>query len=213
MPAARRAVAFTSRFWPEEQARLLRPEWRPEPAKLDALLLERGVASEVDPVASAHWLEQRLVLPDDMLTKVDRMSMSVSLEVRPPLLANGVLEFAAALPFEAKNTPAAGKRVLRTLARRLVPAHVIDRPKKGFALPLAAHGGAVLDDATRFALDSADSPLRELFLPSALSALLAELSAPDDAPPRHSEDSPYRRIHRRWLLVLLARTLARWPGV
>lgn len=210
MPRARRMVAFTTLFWPEESARLLRPEFVPSGAGLDALLEERGAALEADAVASAHWLEQRLILPDDMLTKVDRMSMACSLEVRPPLLAAPVLDFAARLPFALKNEGATGKRVLRTLAKRLVPPWVIDRPKKGFALPLEEHGGKVLDEAVRFALDSAASPLRAVFRPEALATLNVELARRGEG--RDPEDSPFRRVHRRWLLALLARTLARHGG-
>jgi asparagine synthase (glutamine-hydrolysing) len=210
MPRARRMVAFTTLFWPEEQARLLRPEWVQDGGALDALLAARGAGLERDEVASAHWLEQRLVLPDDMLTKVDRMAMAVSLEVRPPLLAAPVLDFAARLPFAAKNRGATGKRVLRALARRLVPPWVIDRPKKGFALPLEQHGGKVFAEASRFALESQESPLRALFRPEALSALAVSLALQGEG--RDPEDSPFRRVHRRWLLALLARSLARHGG-
>ncbi|UCE85195.1 MAG: asparagine synthase (glutamine-hydrolyzing) [Deltaproteobacteria bacterium] len=210
MPRARRTVAFTTLFWPEEQARLLRPEWQAPtgPRALDDLLAERGAEIERDPVASAHWLEQRLILPDDMLTKVDRMSMAVSLEVRPPLLANGVLDFAARLPLAAKHSGATGKRVLRSLARRLVPPWVVDRPKRGFAVPLEQLGGRVYEEAARFALESRESPLRNLFRAEALAALAAELRS--RRPSRDPEDSPYRRTQRRWLLTVLARSLQRY---
>jgi asparagine synthase (glutamine-hydrolysing) len=212
MPQARRMVAFTTLFWPEEQAALLRPEWQGGggPA-LAALLDERGARLETDPVAAAHWLEQRLILPDDMLTKVDRMAMAASLEVRPPLLASPVLDFAARLPFAAKHQGTTGKRVLRMLAKRLVPPWVIDRPKKGFALPLEVHGGRVFEDASRFALESAASPLRALFRPEALAMLATSLFRQGEG--RDPEDSPFRRVHRRWLLTLLARTLVRHGGV
>jgi len=209
MPVARRAMAYTTLFWPEEQARLLRPEWRLPAlaAPLDRLLAARGAATEPDPVASAHWLEQQLILPDDMLTKVDRMSMACALEVRPPLLADGVLDFASRLPFDAKHRRFVGKRVLRTLARRLVPPWVIDRPKRGFALPLAKYGGLVFEDATRFALESEKSPLRVFFEPAALVELSRSLRASGEG--SDPEDSPFRRVHRQWLLALLARALAR----
>jgi len=209
MPRARRAIAYTTLFWPEEQARLLRPEWQLPAfaAPLDQLLAARGAATEPDPVASAHWLEQQLILPDDMLTKVDRMSMACALEVRPPLLADEVLDFASHLPFDAKHHRFVGKRVLRTLARRLVPPWVIDRPKQGFALPLAKYGGPVFEDATRFALDSETSPLRALFEPAALVQLSRSLRASGEG--SNPEDSPFRRVHRQWLLALLARVLAR----
>jgi asparagine synthase (glutamine-hydrolysing) len=207
MPLARRMVAFTNLFWPEEQHELLRPEFAVADAgdTLDRLLADRGAALEADPVASAHWLEQSLVLPDDMLTKVDRMSMISALEVRPPLLAGKVLDFAARLPFEVKHSGLTGKLVLRALARRLVPPWVIDRPKKGFAIPLEVHGGAVLEDASRFALESHESPLRAVFREPALERLGTALSLQGEG--RHPEDSPMRRIHRRWLLLLLARVL------
>jgi asparagine synthase (glutamine-hydrolysing) len=152
-------------------------------------------------------MEQRLILPDDMLTKVDRMSMAASLEVRPPLIGGSVLDFAARLPFSVKHAGTEGKRVLRTLARRLVPAWVVDRPKQGFALPLAQHGGRVLEEASRFALESDASPLRTFFRSDALARLARELRAEGEG--SNPEDSPFRRVHRRWLLALLARSLAR----
>jgi len=212
MPRERRAVAFTSLFWPEEQRRLLRPEWHgiTEP-EFERFLDERGARAESDPVASAHWLEQRLILPDDMLTKVDRMSMAASLEIRPPLLAARVLDLAERLPFDAKHRGMTGKRVLRTIARRLVPKWVVDRPKKGFALPLEKHGGAVFVDAQRFALESENSPLRTLFRDEALQELSRSLERTGEG--RDPEDSPFRRVHRRWLLALLARSLQRRGGL
>ncbi len=212
MSRARRAIAFSSHFWPEEQRAILRPEWLADAGDnaLDRLLTERGVDVEPDPVASAHWLEQRLILPDDMLCKIDRMSMAHALEVRPPLLGNSVLDFAARLPFAAKNAGASGKRVLRVLARRLVPPWVVDRPKQGFALPLVAYGGTVLEEATRFALDAPESPLRALLRPEALARLSRELR--HVGPGRDPEDSEYRRVNRRWALVLLAHAIARQGG-
>jgi asparagine synthase (glutamine-hydrolysing) len=208
MPRGRRMIALKTLFWPSEQRRLLRPEWCFADAEsdLDELVERLGARLEPSEVASAHWLEQRLILPDQMLTKVDRMSMSTSLEVRPPLLGNEVLEFAARLPFSLKRSRGSGKRVLKALARRLVPAWVVDRRKVGFAVPLKQHGGPVLAEATRFALESRESPLRALFREEALAELTRSLAAVGEG--RHPEDSPYRRVHRQWLLALLARSLA-----
>ena len=101
--------------------------------------------------------------------------------------------------------------MLRALARRLVPPWIVDRPKQGFALPLEDHGGAVLEDATRFALESGSSPLRALFRPEALSDLSRSLRQSGEG--RDPEDSPFRRVHRRWMLALLARSLVRHGGV
>jgi asparagine synthase (glutamine-hydrolysing) len=135
------------------------------------------------------------------------MSMACSLEVRPPILGRGVLDFAEHLPFRAKHRAASGKRVMKTLARRLVPTWVVDRRKRGFALPLAQHGGKVFDDAARFAVESSESPLRRLFQPQALAGLARTLFREGEG--TDPEDSPFRRVHRRWLLALLARGLTR----
>lgn len=75
-------------------------------------------------------------LPDDILAKVDRMSMAHSLEARVPLLDHRVVEFAAALPPEWKIRNGERKWIFKRLARRLLPHEVLDRPKQGFSLPV-----------------------------------------------------------------------------
>jgi len=72
----------------------------------------------------------------DMLRKVDRMSMAHSLEVRSPFLDHTLFEFAATLHDNAKLNGRTTKYALRKLAKRLIPASVVDRPKRGFSIPL-----------------------------------------------------------------------------
>lgn len=75
-------------------------------------------------------------LPGDILTKVDRMSMAVSLEARVPLLDHPLVEFANGLPSDLKLHQGQGKRLFRQAVSGLVPDSVLDKPKQGFALPL-----------------------------------------------------------------------------
>jgi asparagine synthase (glutamine-hydrolysing) len=84
-----------------------------------------------------QWRDLRCYLPDDILVKVDRAAMVHSLETRIPLLDHRVVEFARGLPDELKLHQGHGKRVLRNLLYRHVPGELVDRPKQGFAAPVA----------------------------------------------------------------------------
>ncbi|HEX6973427.1 MAG TPA: asparagine synthase C-terminal domain-containing protein, partial [Vicinamibacterales bacterium] len=77
-------------------------------------------------------------LPEDVLTKVDRMSMAHSIESRVPLLDNDVIDFAASLPAHYKIHDGRRKHVLKEAARSLLPAGILDRKKQGFGVPLGA---------------------------------------------------------------------------
>jgi len=90
------------------------------------------------PVHRALWLDLNTSLPDDMLTKVDRMSMAHGLEVRVPLLDHRLVEFALSLPAHwlVSPLPVEGKRILRRLAATMLPAGHLHRPKQGFVVPL-----------------------------------------------------------------------------
>jgi asparagine synthase (glutamine-hydrolysing) len=77
-------------------------------------------------------------MPGSVLTKVDRASMAHGLEVRPPLLDDGMIERAFSLPSSYKVRRGVGKYLLKLAARGKIPDEIIDRPKKGFGIPLAA---------------------------------------------------------------------------
>jgi asparagine synthase (glutamine-hydrolysing) len=91
-----------------------------------------------DPVLGMMVVDFVTYLADDILTKVDRASMAVSLEVRCPLLDPKIIEFAWSVPSSMRFGPNGGKLILRNLLARYVPSELFERPKHGFKVPIAA---------------------------------------------------------------------------
>jgi asparagine synthase (glutamine-hydrolysing) len=105
----------------------------PSPALLQYLKRDTGL----DSITRRQYADVKRYLPGDILTKVDRASMLVSLEARAPLLDHKLAEFAATIPTAVKVHGRTLKHVLKSIARRYLPAEMIDRPKMGFAVPVA----------------------------------------------------------------------------
>jgi asparagine synthase (glutamine-hydrolysing) len=124
---------------PEARARrLFQPDVLPdEPLRVSFEPHGRRVAG-LDPLSRALQMDFRTWLADDILVKVDRMSMAHGLEVRVPLLDTDFVTYVAGLPNEAKLHRGRGKHLFRQALRNRLPDSVLDRPKQGFHLPLDA---------------------------------------------------------------------------
>ncbi|NOT60957.1 MAG: amidotransferase 1, exosortase A system-associated [Acidobacteria bacterium] len=94
-------------------------------------------ATTTDPVARAQYVDIKTYLTDDILVKVDRASMAVSLEVRCPLLDHKVMELAARMPTSLKLRNGAGKYIFKRAVSRILPPDILTRRKQGFVLPAA----------------------------------------------------------------------------
>ena len=144
-PAEKRA-AYTPRFQAMLAGTVKRvPALRPVPAG-------------ADPLAWMMWHDLQFYLPDCLMVKVDVASMASSLEVRSPLLDHHFVEFAARIPSSLKRDRGGSKRIFKRALAGLVPAATLNRPKKGFGVPLRQWfdsdllglvRGTLLDDRAR----------------------------------------------------------------
>ncbi len=90
----------------------------------------------VEPLERVLYGDMRSYLVDDILVKVDRATMANSLEARAPLLDQNLIAFSARLPFHTKLRGNTGKYLFKQIARQLLPADVMNKPKQGFAIPV-----------------------------------------------------------------------------
>jgi len=157
-PASCQSVYWMAAVAPEMQEKLWR-ETTGVAAALDGALDKQFMNAEDLPLmdqCQRHFIDAYLA--NDILQKIDRASMYVSLEVRSPYLSNAVADHALSLPVRAMFRGMTGKRILRSLARDYLPRQVITRRKHGFGLPVSALLKSDLQElAATILLDSSNS--------------------------------------------------------
>jgi asparagine synthase (glutamine-hydrolysing) len=187
--------------------------WLPE-ARSNAEAASEDVIGELMTGHSGRpWSTAELIrlfastyLPEDILHKVDRASMYVSLEVRTPYLGRALAEYAMSLPSRDKIRGLHTKHLFRELALRYLPRETVDRRKHGFALPLSRLLRGPLKAPVGEAILGHSSPLREWFRRPVIERLW-------------SEHQSCARDHRKriWTLFCLAAAVVntasdRWPA-
>lgn len=125
----------------------------------------------VTAMSRGQYADIHFYMTDDVLVKVDRMSMAHSLEVRSPLLDYRILEFAAKLPTRLKINSTRGKLVLRYLASKRMPSQVNKQPKRGFSIPAADWLRVELRECVEQALNSKRSLIHTIFNSEELNRL------------------------------------------
>lgn len=162
LPWARRHQVWMGAWLPQELDL--------EPGIYDVLDAHAAAAEHTDAPSRAMYLDQRMYLSDGVLVKVDRASMAHGVEVRSPFLDHSIVELAADMSREMKLSRGESKRVLKVVARELLPAEVVDRPKKGFGTPV----GPWLRGPARSLLDGLPEAVEDLVPPELLRRCIQE---------------------------------------
>jgi asparagine synthase (glutamine-hydrolysing) len=137
----------------------------------NSLAAKLNGAEELDQLL---YIDSKTYLPGDILTKVDRMSMAVSLEARAPLLDHKLIEFVARVPGSLKLAGLETKHLLKRAVRDLVPKDILHRPKQGFGVPIQEWINQQLRERIRDILSDARTRQRGYIDPKYLDLLLAE---------------------------------------
>ncbi|MGH7368485.1 MAG: asparagine synthase (glutamine-hydrolyzing) [Candidatus Rokuibacteriota bacterium] len=140
----------------------------------DATMFSR-LEAEIGPgdyVSALQQIDIRTYLPDDILTKVDRVSMAVSLEARVPLLDHVLMEYVATIPSSLKLRSGAGKYLLKRAMADYLPAEILGRRKMGFGVPLGTWFRHELREVVRDVLLSKSARERGVFRTAEIERLL-----------------------------------------
>jgi asparagine synthase (glutamine-hydrolysing) len=172
MPANRAHVFWNGTFSDDQKRKLLNSDL---PPALDRTLADLRKASLAgDDYASYLWFDQKYFLPDDILNKVDRMSMAHAVEVRPPFLDHRIVEFAATLPSVFKISGSRQKVILKELMKGKLPTSVLQRSKIGFDIPAHEWLRGPLRSLLLDTLDAVGSEHAALFNRSAIDAIVRQ---------------------------------------
>ena len=190
-------------FGADEKSALLTPELQ---RAIDGPDAETRLARHFERLASLPWASQMMrfdaetYLPEDILTKVDRMSMAHSIESRVPLLDNEVIAFAATLPAGMKIKNGRRKHVLKEVAATLLPRDIIDRKKQGFGVPLGTWFRGHLRELFADTLLSPTALQRGYFQPAFVNRIVAEhLAGTRDHTLRLWQLLVFERWHREYV--------------
>jgi asparagine synthase (glutamine-hydrolysing) len=137
----------------------------------------RNYAAQIhtgDAVDPLLYLDSKTYLPADILTKVDRMSMAVSLEARVPLLDHRLIEFVTRIPAALKLKGLTTKHIFKQAVRGLIPDELLDRPKQGFGVPIPQWINSELRGRIRETLTEKQTEQRGYFDPGYVNLMLDE---------------------------------------
>ena len=157
-----------SYFRPDDKKRLFTSDFRQTLGDYDSIEVLRDYYDRADTddlLSKIQYVDIKTYLTDDILTKVDRASMAVSLEVRAPMLDHKFMECVASIPSGLKLKNGEGKYILKKALEPVLPQNILYRPKQGFAIPLDVWFRKELKDlAYNVILETDDGILDKKFL-------------------------------------------------
>jgi asparagine synthase (glutamine-hydrolysing) len=162
--------------------------------------------SGLSPLDAMMAVDYKTYLAEDILTKMDRASMSVSLEAREPLLDHRISEWAARLPARFKLRDGKTKWIEREILHRHVPQSLMDRPKMGFGIPIFKWLGKDMAELIHQHLNPVAVRRHGLLRPRAVGAVVAGYFAGAGGTTKDRND----RVQRLWLLLMFQMWHARW---
>jgi asparagine synthase (glutamine-hydrolysing) len=190
---------------PELRSRLYRPDFR---AALqghraeDRYVRTMASAPATDALSRAQYADLKIWLPGDILTKVDRTSMAVSLEAREPLLDHRLVEFAAKLPVAKRLRGGTGKWLMKKSLEGILPDEILYRRKMGFVTPISAWFRGPLAEQAAAVANSATFAQLGWFDSAAMARIAAD---------HRAGKAEHGRL--LWQLLMLERSLQRLFGL
>ena len=181
-------------FLPETRAALYAPDFTQQLVNKTADIFQEHVDNTTGLTEDDQmlYLDTVMYLPDDILTKVDRMSMAHGLEARVPLLDHRLVEFAATVPFHLKLQHGTSKRLAKHAVRDLLPAPLLQQRKQGFSIPIHRWFRESLADHCKELVLAPDARCKQYFHEAPIEDLIA----------RH-EQGTANVGHHLWALLVL----------
>lgn len=185
---------YMTKYWDsEEKEELFSKKYNSTNDLISSLYQHTDSKDVIDKVSDSYC---RLWLVEDLLMKADKMTMANSLEARVPFLDHRIIEFASTLPTHLKVKRGSTKYILREYAKNIIPENILNRPKKGFSIPVYKW---LKDDLNEWA--------RELILTSKELEILDKkliLKEFDNL------ENDIKSAHKIWIIIVLHFWLKRW---
>jgi asparagine synthase (glutamine-hydrolysing) len=176
-PVAERHQRWMGSFGAEERTALLSAEVQHELARngwSDPAAAALDGAGLRDPLNQVLLMDMRMYLENDILVKLDRASMMASLEARVPLLNNDFVKYATRLPLDLKLRGLRSKFLFKRALRGLLPTAILNRPKKGFGIPVAHWFRGPLKEQMLSVLSPERIARKGFFEPKVVARLIAD---------------------------------------